>query len=244
MPFISRDRQENTIKPAGKWFLSSVSTSDVSFQPVVVDKTFPTVVAGVQLVLVLGVHHLQVPPKVGVASRAVRALLLASVDVSSSPVHHHLQPPLELHSTGLASDHLSVVLVSFVIVQQNLVLGSETTGIANAFRDNYFLAVLFQVILVHLLLFESLGTFGTMVGSPVDCVDVELLGVVVLVLLMDHSTLAIPLGHPVVVNVSPVLLFTCCVGYEKVFCAHRTNTVAHFKTNPGFSNKFVNFAIF
>jgi len=104
-----------------------VTTSDVTLHPHVVDKPLSTVFACVQLVLVLSVHHLHVPPKVGIAPRAVGALLLSTVDVSSPSVHHHLQPSLELKTTGLTSDHFGVVLVSFVVVQQKLVLGGKST---------------------------------------------------------------------------------------------------------------------
>ena len=174
-----------------------MTTSDVTLHPAVVDKPLSTVLACVQLVLVLGVHHLHVPPKIGIAPRAVGALLLSSIDVSSSSVHHHLQSSLELKTTGLTGDDFRVMLVRFVIVQQNLVLGGETTGVTNEQRGHYLLAVLVHVFLVHFLLFESLGAFGTVVGASVDSVDVELFGMVVLVLCMCHPTLTIPLGHPV-----------------------------------------------
>ena len=118
--------------PARERFFSSVTTSDVTLHPRIVDKTLSTVFAGVQLVLVLSVHHLHVPPKVGVASHTVGALLFTTIDMSSSPVHHHPQPSLELKPTGLTSDHFDIMLVSFVIVKQNLVLGCEATCITNA----------------------------------------------------------------------------------------------------------------
>ena len=139
-----------------------MTTSDVTLHPHIVDKTLGTVFACVQLVLVLRVHHLHVPPQVGVGARAVGALLFATVEVSSPSVHHHLQPSLELKTTCLTSDHFSVMLVSSVIVKQNFVLGSEATRITNAQGGHYLLAVLVHVLLVHLLLFEGLGTFGTM----------------------------------------------------------------------------------
>ena len=107
-------------------------TSDVTLHPRIVDKTLSTVFAGVQLVLVLGVHHLHVPPKVGVASHTVGALLFTSIDMSSPPVHHHPRPALELKTTRLTSDHIDVMLVGFVVVQENLVLGCEATCITNA----------------------------------------------------------------------------------------------------------------
>merc|ERR1719234_2548531 len=116
---------------AGKRFFSGMPTSDVTLHPRIVNKTLSTVFAGVQLVLVLCVHNLHVPPKVGVASHTVRALLFTPIDMSSSPVHHHPQSSLELETARLTSDHLSVVLVSFVIVKQNLVLGCEPTRVTN-----------------------------------------------------------------------------------------------------------------
>ena len=91
------------------------------------------------------------------------------------------------------------------------------------------MAVLVHVVLVHLLLFKSLRTFGTVVGASVDSVDVKLFGMLVLALLMGHTTLTIPLGYLVLVNMSPVLFLTRFVGYQKVFGTHRTYARTRFQ---------------
>ena len=136
---------------------------------------------------------LHVSPKVGESPSAIRALLLAGVDVSSSPVHHHLQSALEPLTTHFTMHYRGVVMVCLVIIQQVLALPNEATGIANEHGGDNLGVVRGHVLLVHHLVFEGLVTFGTVMRAPVHCVDVELLGMVVFVLRMYHAALTVPL---------------------------------------------------